>query len=106
MAFDEVVLRAFLQRLRSHQLVVQAGQHHQRDAGCGGVGPADSFQSLRIDQTKIEQNNIDRMRREMPLGVAQTHHMRQSDIKRAMLVEHHAEQTGVSGIILDQENCV
>ena len=43
--------------------------------------------------------------RKMLLGRAHAVHMRQFDVMRAVFVEHFAEQTGVSEIIFDQENC-
>ena len=39
-------------------------------------------------------------------AVAHALHVRQFGVVRALLVEHLAEQTGVSGVIFDQENCL
>ena len=70
LALDEIVLRALLQGLRGQHLVVQPRQHHQRDAGRGCVRPPHRFQSLRIGQPEVEQDDINRMLRKMLLGVA------------------------------------
>ena len=69
LSLDEVVLRALLQCLRGQRLVVAAGQHDERNARRRGVGSADRLQSLRIPQTEIEQDDVDRVLREMPLPV-------------------------------------
>ena len=105
LAFDEIVLSAFLQGLLGQRFVVQARQHHEGTDGRGGVGPPYRSQSLCIGQSQVEQDNVDRMLRKILLGRTHASHVRQFCVVRALIVEHFAEQTGVSGIIFDQENC-
>ena len=100
---DEVVLRAFLQRLRRQRLVVAAGQHDEWDARRRGVGPADGVQSFRVDQAEIEQDEVDRVLREMPLPIRHALDVGHVRVVRTTLVEHLAEQTSVSRVVFDQE---
>ena len=77
LALDETALRAFLQSLFGHGLVFQAREHHQRDAVRGCAEPAHRFKSLRIGQPQIEQNDLNRMLRQVRLGLGQALHVRQ-----------------------------
>ena len=104
LALDETALRAFLQSLFGHGLVFQAREHHQRDAGRGCADPAHRFKSLRIGQPQIEQNDLDRMLRQVRLGLGQALYVRQAGFVRPPLVEHLAERTGVCGVVFDQQN--
>ncbi len=105
MALDEVVLRAFLQRFQGHRVVVEARQHHQRDAGCRGVGPPYPLESLRIGQSQVEQDDVGPALREVPLGVTHGSHERQLDeVRRTLLGEHFAKQASIAAVVLDQEN--
>src|SRR5680860_278317 len=52
---------------------------------------------------RSSKNNVDRVLRKMLLGLTHARHVRQFDVARALLVEHLAQQTGVSGVIFDQE---
>ena len=70
LALDEIVLRAFLQRLCGQRLVVEPGEDHQRDTRRGRVRPADRIEALRVGKPEVEQDDVDRMRGEMLLGLA------------------------------------
>ena len=63
LALDQIVLRAFLQRLGGQRLVVQAGQHHQGNARRGGVRPPHRLQPLRVGQSQVEQDDVGRRAR-------------------------------------------
>jgi hypothetical protein len=105
LAFDEIVLGTFLQGLLGHRFVVQGRQHHEGGTGRGSVGAAYRAQSLRIGQSRVEQNDVDRMARQINLGRTHAVYVRQFDIVRAVIFEHFAEHAHVSGIIFNQENC-
>ena len=98
-------MRAFLQGLCGQRLVVQAGQHHQRDAGRRGVRPPHGLQSLCVGQAQVEQDDVNGMLGKMITARPSLmfHDVRQLGIVRALLVEHLAEQAGVSRVVLDQE---
>ena len=66
--------------------------------------PPYRFQSLRIGQPQVEQDDVDRMLRKMLLGLAHASDVRQLSVVRALLVEHLAEQAGVAGVVFDQQN--
>ena len=104
LAFDETALRAFLQRLFGHGLVFQAREHHQRDAGRGCVDPAHRFKSLRIGQPQIEQNDLDRMLRQVASRPRSRTSRASIRFRANPLVEHLAERTGVCGVVFDQQN--
>jgi hypothetical protein len=104
LAFDEIVLRALLQGLRGQHLVVQTRQHHQRDAGCGGVDPLYRFQSLRIGQPQVDQDDINRMLSKNLFGATHAFRVHQFGVAQALLSQHLAEQAGVAGVVFDQEN--
>ena len=61
------------------------------------------YQSLRIGQPQIEQDNVKHTPRKMLLGLAHASHVRQFSVVRAF-IEPLAEQTGVSGVVFDQED--
>jgi hypothetical protein len=68
------------------------------------VDAAYRSESLRIWQSGIEQNDVNLALAKMLLGCAHAIHVRQRGVIRAVLAKHLAEQTDISGIILDQEN--
>jgi len=70
LSLEQVVLSAFLQRLRRKRLIVQPGKHHQWDARRSGMGPAYGLHTLCIRQAQIEHDDIDNMLCKMRLGVA------------------------------------
>ena len=101
LALDEVVLRAFLQRLGGQRLVVEAGQHHQRDARRGRVGPPHRLQPLRVGQPEIEQDDVDGM---LVPGAPRPRSCTRRASRRScerLLVEHLAQQARVAGVVLD-----
>jgi hypothetical protein len=67
------------------------------------VGPAYRSQTVGIGQSQIEQDKVNRTRRQMMLSVPQALYMRQLDLLQALVVQHLAQQTRVSWIIFDQE---
>ena len=77
LAFDEIVLCALLERLLGHGFIVQAREHHEGNTGRRGVGPPYRPQPLCIRQPRVEQDDVDRMLRKMPLGRAHAIHVRQ-----------------------------
>ena len=90
--------------MRGQQLVVEAGQHHQRHAGGRSVSPPNCLKPLGIGQSQIQQDNVDLTRCKMLLGFAHTLHMRQIRAARFVLMEHFAQQTGVSVVIFHHQN--
>ena len=103
-AFDEVILRTFLQRLRRQGLVVHSRQHHHRDAGCCGAGPPQRSQALRIGQREIEQNDVDLVLGKMFFRLAHAFHVDQCGSRRGRLVEYLPKQTRISGVVFNQQN--
>ena len=97
-------MRALLQGLCGQRLVVQSGQHHQGDAGRDGVGPPYRSQSVSIGQPQVEQDDVDRMLRQVLLGLSHALHVGQFGCCEPLLVEHLAQQTGVSRVVFDQKN--
>ena len=70
-------MRALLQGLCGQHLVVQPRQHHQRDAGRNCVSPPYRFQSLRIGQPQVEQDDINGMLRKNLFGAPHAIRMQQ-----------------------------
>ena len=102
MAFNEIVLGAFLQGLRGQRPVVQTRQHHQRDAGRDGMGPFYRSQLLCIGQAQIKHDDVNRVLRQMLLRVNQALDLRYFGLVRALLVQHFAQQTLVPKAVFDQ----
>ena len=96
-------MRAFLQGLCGQRLVVQARQHHQGDAGRGGVGAPYRSSPCASGKPRSSRMMSTACSAKMLLGLAHAIHMGQFGVVRALLVEHLAEQTGVSWVVLDQE---
>ena len=69
------------------------------------MGAAYRSQSLRIRQPRVEQDDIDRMLAKVLLGRTHAIHVLQFGVMRAVIAKHFSEQSDVSGIIFDQENC-
>jgi hypothetical protein len=93
-----------LQGLQAKRDVVQAGQHHQRDVGRGGVSPPNCFQSLHVGQSQVEQDNVNRMFGKIFCGVGHALDVDQFAMVRSLRDEHFADYPGISVIIFDQEN--
>jgi len=103
LALDQIVLSAFLKRLRREALIVQPREHYQRDARRGRVRPPYRIEALRIRQTQIQQNDVDCVGRDMRLRLANGCHVDQLDAVLFLLIEHFPKQSDVSWIVLDQE---
>ena len=97
-------MRAFLQRLRRQGLVVHSRQHHHRDTGCGGAGPPERFQALRIGQGEIEQDDVDLVLGKMFFRLVHAFDVDQCGSRRGRLVEYLPKQTRISGVVFNQEN--
>jgi hypothetical protein len=68
------------------------------------MGTADRAKSLRIGQSRVEQNNVDDVPHKMRFGRAHAIDARHFGIVLAVFVEHRAKQANVSGIIFYQQN--
>ena len=68
------------------------------------MGAAYRAQSLRIGQSRIEQDYVDNVLHEMRFRGAHAINARHFGIVLAVLIEHLAEQADVSGIIFNQQN--
>ncbi len=103
LSLDQVVLGAFLQRLRGQRFIVQSREHHQRNAGRGCMGPSYRTQTLGVGQPEVEQDDVDGMAGKMDLRLAHGDHVRHLDPVAPLLIEHLPEQPRVAGIVFDQE---
>jgi hypothetical protein len=66
LTLDQIILGAFLKRLRGQQLIVQSREHYQWNARRGGVRPPYRLEALRIGQTQIQQDDVDYCRQDAP----------------------------------------
>ena len=75
LAFDEIVLRAFLQGSSGQGFVIQPRQHHQGVVGRDRADPPKRSQPMRVGQSQVQQDNVNPTARQILFGVAQTLHV-------------------------------
>ena len=93
-----------MQALRRHRLIIQARQHHQRDAWRRGMSSADGAQPLSVRQARIEDYDIDHVLGEIPLGIDHAFDMHQLRLVGHFIHQHLTNQPDVSGIVFHQQN--
>src|ERR1700722_10208242 len=104
LAFDQIVLRAFLHGFCSHPLVVQAGQHDHRDVWGDSACPPYRIETMAIRQPHVQQDNIHSTLRKMCLGFTQAQEVSQIETVWTFFAEHLAEQADISCIVFNEEN--
>ncbi len=72
LVLDEIVLRALVDCMNCIRFVVEAGQQHNGDVGCGCAYATDRTQSFWIGQSQVQQDNINGILSKKGLGVCQT----------------------------------
>ena len=69
------------------------------------MGPPYRFHPLGVGQPQVQEDHVNGMLRKIILGLTHALHVHQLGVLRSLFVEHLTEQTSVSGVIFDQENC-
>ena len=99
----EVVLRAGLHGLQRDLLVVEAGEHDDRDLGRGGAQPAHAVDAGGVRQRQVEQDEVGEAARDRLDRVAEPRDARDH---RGLggLAQHLLHQPPVAGVVLDQQH--
>ena len=103
LSFDEVVLRSLLEGQARHLFVIETGQYDQRNARGRGACASYRFDTVRVRQPEIQEDDIDDVRREMRFSLRHRLHVDEVRGMRAALVQHLAQQPGIAEVVLDEE---
>ncbi len=104
LAFDQVVLCAFLDGFGRQPFVIQTGQHHHHHIRGRCARPAQVFNTMPIGQAHVQQDNVHPSAREINLGFGHTGLVGQFEAAGFFFAEHLAQQTSIAGIVLDQKD--
>lgn len=88
-------------RLETHRLVVQTGQHQDRDPGLG-ENRGERVEAAAVRQVQIEEHRIERRDSQLLESLRQSIGPRKADA--AALAQSRLDETGVAGVVLDQEH--
>ena len=102
-SFDEVVLRTGGHRGYPEVLVVQPGQHHNRDGGIALADALEGVDTVGVGQIQIQQHAIGTVACQLPLGIRNRSRPSEIDIDSGVGDQLFYQQR-VGSIVLHQEH--
>ena len=103
LTLDEEVLGTQLERARGEGVVIETGEHHQRDSRSYCLHPLDRVQALGIRQTEVQQHDVDAVVGEVQLRLPHRRDVRQLGTERVLAAEHLADQPGIARVVLHDQ---
>jgi hypothetical protein len=104
-ALDEVVLPPGPEDLGRDTLVLEAGEHDDRDLRRLSSHLEERIEPLAIRERQVEHDNVDAPLGEPlqagPEAISEPH----PETRRGRLAEDVLDQVGIMGVVLDQEDC-
>jgi hypothetical protein len=103
-SLDQVVLGALANGLDSESFIVGAGEDDDGDAGRLGVGAHERLDPVDAGQGQVEQDDIEILSLELEEGVFEARYMRKFDAAGGDIRDLLAEEAGVGGVVLDEQD--
>ena len=101
LAFDQVVLNAFLDRGQPHAFVAGARQYHDRQVRRRMERPPEGFGPRAVGQRQVQQQHIEGRLAQTRERVVQALHPGELETARADSLQDLLQQVGVGRAILD-----
>src|SRR5262249_16468549 len=103
-SLDEIILRAFTQRLHRELVVLHPGQNDNRQMGDQRMELQNRIQALGVGQREIEQDDGEGFLVEAPERVGEAPDMRELEAHAGAFRQRLAQEARVAAIVLDQQN--
>jgi hypothetical protein len=100
----EVVLGAGLDGPDRQLLVVEAGEHHHRDAGPLALELGEAVQPLAVGQVEVEQDHVDAAAGEGGERSGEALHVGEPEAVATGVLQRRLEQAGVGAVVLHQQD--
>ena len=103
-ALDEVVLSARRNRLSRQRIILEAGEHHDRDIRVGRAQPFKALETSGIGQRQIKQRTPRANLQETVAGIPHQTDVVEADRSERSLIDHRSDEHRVAGVILDKQD--